>query len=188
MIEEIDSLKLSDLISSRRTIHCYKTDLDARDQLDEVIDLARWAPNHHLTQPWHFYVLGKKTAYSMVDLNTELIRQSQGENAAKAKQKRWLKVPGWFVVTCSKSEDSSRQQEDYAACCCAVQNLSLALWNQGIGIKWNTAALIHEQRFYELLWIDPALEVVIGLFCYGYPEDIPKTRRKPLLNIVTELP
>ena len=29
-----------------------------RETLDELFELARWAPNHHLTNPWRFRVLG----------------------------------------------------------------------------------------------------------------------------------
>ena len=29
-----------------------------RATLDELLDLARWAPNHHLTNPWRFRVVG----------------------------------------------------------------------------------------------------------------------------------
>lgn len=188
MTEEIDSLRLADLIANRRTIHKYKPDLVAQEKLTAAIDLAKWAPNHYLTQPWHFCLLGKETTNAMIDLNSQLIRETQGEDAAKAKQRRWREVPKWFVVSCVKSEDSSRQQEDYAACCCAIQNLSLVLWNQGIGIKWSTAALIQDQRFYDLLWIDPTLQQIIGLFSYGYPAEVPKGNRKRVLSMITELP
>ena len=27
----------------------------------ELLELARWAPNHHLTEPWRFRVLGPET-------------------------------------------------------------------------------------------------------------------------------
>lgn len=188
MAEKIDDLKLADLISSRRTIHRFRTDFNARDKLDAAIDLARWAPNHHLTEPWHFYVLGKDTAKAMVDLNTEVIRELKGDAAAQAKRRRWLDVPSWFVVTCAKSDDPLKELEDYAACCCAIQNVLLVLWNHEVGVKWHTGTLVYDKRFNDLLWIDPQLEKIVGLFAYGYAEDVPKIKRKPVVQFVTESP
>lgn len=188
MIEKINSSKLIELISSRRTIHKFKEELVDSDKLKESIDFARWAPNHHLTEPWHFYLLGEATVADMIELNTEIIRELQGDAAARAKEERWRKVPNWFAVTCAKSDDAIRSYEDYAACCCALQNLFLLLWNEGIGVKWSTGDIIRDERFYKLLWINRNLEVIIGLFWYGYAKEIPSMKRKPYMQTITDLP
>ena len=188
MPNEISSSKLIKLISGRRTIHQFKEELRPLEKLLEAIDLARWAPNHHLTEPWHFYLLGDETVNTVIELNTNITREEMGDDAANAKERRWRKMPGWFVVTCAKSDDPIRNQEDYAACCCAVQNLMLTLWNEDVGVKWSTGKIIRESRFYDLLWINQQLETVVGLFWYGYAEDIPDMTRKPRVQIITELP
>ena len=188
MSKEINSSKLIELISGRRTVHQFKEVMCPQDKLMEAIDLARWAPNHYLTEPWHFYLLGSETVNSVIELNTEIVRESKGDAAANAKERRWRQIPGWFVLTCAKSDDPARNQEDYAACCCAIQNLMLALWNEEIGVKWSTGEVIRDKRFYDLLWIDQELETVVGLFWYGYAEDVPKMTRKPCMQIITELP
>lgn len=188
MSNKINSSKLIALISGRRTIHQFKAGLHAEDKLKEAIELARWAPNHHLTEPWHFYLLGDETVNAVIELNTEMTIEAKGETAASAKEKRWRTMPGWFVMTCTKSADPIKEQEDYAACCCTVQNLMLALWNEEVGVKWSTGGLIRDKRFYDLLWINPDLEAVVGLFWYGYADDIPKMIRKPVMQIMTELP
>ena len=188
MSNELSSSKLIELISGRRTIHQFKEGMRLQEKLIEAIALARWAPNHHITEPWHFYLLGDETVNAVIDLNTEISREEKGDDAAKAKERRWRKMPGWFVVTCAKSEDPIRNQEDYAACCCAVQNLLLTLWNEDVGVKWSTGKIIRDKRFYDLLWINPELETVVGMFWYGYAEEIPNMTRKPLVQIMTELP
>ena len=188
MSKEINSSKLTELISGRRTIYKFKEGMRPQDKLMEAIDLARWAPNHHLTEPWHFYLLGNETVNSVIELTTEIVRESKGDAAAEAKERRWRQMPGWFVLTCCKSDDPVRNQEDYAACCCAIQNLMLALWNEKIGVKWSTGEVTRDKRFYDLLWIDQESETVVGLFWYGYAEDVPKATRKPCMQIITELP
>ena len=188
MSDEISSSKLIELISGRRTIHQFKEGLKPEEKLKEAIDLAKWAPNHHLTEPWHFYLLGEETVNAVIELNSEIVRETKDEEAAMAKERRWRKMPGWFVMTCSKSDDPIRNQEDYAACCCAVQNLMLALWNEDVGVKWSTGQIIRDKRFYDMLWINPEIETIIGMFWYGYAEDVPRITRKPTIQITTELP
>lgn len=176
------------LILERRTINRFRPEPPPRELIREAMDLARWAPNHHLTEPWHFYWLGPSTQAAVVDLNTELVAQSKGEAAAAIKRERWAAMPGWLVVSCERSDDPLRQQEDYAACCCAVHNMALYLWSAGVGMKWTTGAVIREPAFYDLLWIDPDLESVVGLFWYGYPDEAPVQQRKDLSSRLVELP
>lgn len=179
---------VAELIRNRRTIHDFQPEPPPRETILRAIDLARWAPNHQLTEPWHFYLLGPETAASIANLNAEIVRDSKGYAASRAKLVRWQAIPGWIVVTCDKSEDSIRKCEDYAACCCAIHNFALFLWSKGIGVKWSTGDVIRHPRFYDLVWIDPALETVVAMIWYGYPAEIPQTTRKPLAQIFVELP
>ena len=181
-------MDISKIISGRRTIHDFKPEPVTVEKIKQAIDIARWAPNHHLTEPWHFYLLGKETINAVIELNTELTRIKSGDEVARVKQERWSKMPGWLVITCDNSTDLLRAQEDYAACCCVVQNMMLYLWNENIGVKWSTGGVIRDNRFYDLLWIDPAAETVVGLFWYGYAAEIPVMTRKPLEQTLVELP
>lgn len=179
----------AELIRSRRTIHDFRPEpRPPRDLILRGLELARWAPNHFLTEPWHFYLLGPQTAEAIARLNAELVTRKQGPKAGQLKLERWRAIPGWLAVTCENSDDPVRAREDYAACCCAIQNFSLYLWSEGIGVKWTTGAVIRDPGFYDLIWVDPQLETVVGLVWYGYPAEVPQTARKPLGQSLVELP
>ena len=183
------SMNLADIITSRRTIHDFDPDkIPDKSIVKEAIAAACWAPNHHLTEPWHFYLLGKETVEDICVLNKEMLTETKGIEAAEKKVKRWMGIPGWIVVTCQKSDDGLRYQEDYAACSCAIQNLMLILWQQEIGTKWSTGPVIRDEHFYDLVWVNEDMENIIGIVWYGYPADIPQTVRKPLQQVLTELP
>jgi nitroreductase len=184
--KEADSV--ADLIRSRRSINLFEPDAPGTAELLEAIELARWAPNHGLTEPWKFYVIGPRTAEDIVDLNVELDTAAKGEKAGAARRKRLEGIPAFFVATCRKSEQSLLQQEDYAACCCAVQNLMLYLWQRGIGVKWTTGALTREQAFYDVVGIDSAAETVVGFFWYGRPKVVPEQKRRDVSDIVEHRP
>ncbi len=179
---------ISDLIRQRRTVHTFQAELPPREAILRAVEVARWAPNHHHTEPWRFSLLGPETAAKIVDLNAELVTARKGPEHGEYKRKRWSSVPGWLAVTCPRSEEEQRQQEDYAACCCAIHNFSLALWSEGIGVKWSTGDVTRHPRFFELLGLDPAAHFVVGLLWYGYPAEVPPGRRKPVEEFLTELP
>jgi len=182
-----DLRKFAERIRSRRTVKLFlQTPVDRQVILD-AIEVARWAPNHHLTEPWHFYLLGEKA----MKANVELIRQITAErnNAGKAdfKAKAATEIPGWLVVTCRKSDDEVMQRENYASCCCAMQNLMLYLSEAGVGSKWATGAIVEDKRFFDMLGVDQEHEFIVGVLRYGYSKITPIQARKEVNDIVTEL-
>lgn len=179
---------IESIITSRRTIHNFKAEPVPVDVLVTGLQAACWAPNHHTNEPWHFYLPGPQTKEAICQLNAELAVASKGEKAGQKKLERWRSMPGWLVVTSERSPDPVRDQENYAACCCVVQNLFLYLWNQGIGMKWSTGEVTRDPRFFELLDADPGHEQIVGLFWYGYPDEVPRMSRRPATESLTELP
>ena len=57
-------MELEKAIRTRRTHKAFGPDALDRATLDELFELARWAPNHHLTNPWRFRVLGRSARAS----------------------------------------------------------------------------------------------------------------------------
>jgi nitroreductase len=186
-MDDSSTQSVADIIRGRRTINFFKPEVPPRETLLEGIEAARWAPNHHLTEPWRFYLLSDPVKQQIVDLNARMVARERGEDAGREKHERWSRIPGWLVLTCVRSSDELRQKEDYAACCCAAQNLALYLWSRGIGMKWTTGAVTRSEEFYDLIWVDPVVEQVVGLFWYGYPDEVPVSVRKAVPEIVVEL-
>ncbi len=179
---------LAAVIRGRRSINLFEPEPAGTSELLEAIELARWAPNHRLTEPWRFYLIGQATAAELVAFAAEHDTAVKGERAGAARRARLQAIPGFFVVTCRKSDDELMQREDYAACCCAVQNLMLFLWQRGIGVKWTTGGMTRQERFYEILGIDSNAELVVGFFWYGRPKVVPTQKRRDVAEIVVERP
>lgn len=171
-------------IRTRRTINFFKRDLVPDSMILDAVDVARWAPNHKKTEPWHFHLLGAETQKQVKALITDLKVQEQGEAARKAISERLDAIPGWLVISCDVSADPIRQLEDFAACACAAQNMMLYLWQAGIGTKWTTGKVIRTPAFFDLLGIEMNSQKIVGLFWYGYPEQIQEQTRKPVADIV----
>jgi len=172
--------EFDEVLRGRRTIGAFRPDDPPREAVLAALEVFRWAPNHRKTEPWRVFWLGAETKQQIVALNTRLIQESKGEAAAEAKRKNWSQIPGWLVVTCRRSEDPFLAEEDYAACSCAIQNLMLCLWARQIGSKWATGAVTQHAEFASLVGVNTAVERVIGLIWYGYPEVIPSQTRQPV--------
>ncbi len=180
---------VANVIRTRRTIHNFQPEpAPSREEILTAIDLARWAPNHHLTEPWRFYLLGPETIRTIARYNADLYAETRGEKAGEAKFDRWRRIPGWMVVTCRRSEDRQRQREDYAACCCAVHNVQLYLWSRGVGVKWTTGPVTETDRFFDIVGIDRSGEMLVGLVWYGFASDVPQTKRKPVKDVLRTRP
>jgi len=175
---------LTELLRTRRTIHEFNGQLPDVSVIEAAVEHARWAPNHHRTEPWRFYLIERNVGVKIASLNAELVRAKSGEDVAQKKFQRWCAMPGWLAVTCAKNADSAREREDFAACCCAVQNLMLYLWAYGVGMKWGTGKVTRDVRFLELLGVDPVQEFAVGLFWYGYPAEVPAQSRRPVAEIL----
>ena len=178
---------LAERLRSRRTVKLFLQQPVARKLLHEAIEVARWAPNHHLTEPWHFYHLGDETIAKSVELTRTVVTERKGPELGEFKARDAATRPGWLVVTCDRSDDELLMREDYASVCCAIQNLTLYLSEAGVASKWSTGPITRDARFYELLGIDEADELIVGLIWYGYPKVTPTQQRKPVADILVEL-
>jgi nitroreductase len=186
---ETQSLRdFAEVIRGRRTINLYLQTAVPRGLVREAIEAATWAPNHHVTEPWHFYLLGRETVERCLDLCFDIVTARKGPEAGEFKRSQWSEKPGWVAVTCRRSDDELRQREDYAACAAAVQNLMLYLWKAGVGSKWTTGDITHDERFFDIVGIDGSAEFVVGLLWYGYPKITPEQKRKGLDEVLSELP
>lgn len=180
--------EFAEVLRGRRTINLFLQTPVPEKLLDDAIETAIWAPNHHVSQPWRFYRLGDETKQLCLDLCHDIVVQKKGEKAADFKRKSWSEKPGWLVVTCQRSEDKLLQHEDYAACCAAVQNLMLYLWKAGVGSKWTSGDIIRDSRFLEIVGIEESAAFVVGLIWYGYPKLTPSQSRKDISEITSKLP
>jgi nitroreductase len=180
--------EFAEVLRGRRTIELFLQTAIPSSLVDEAIEAATWAPNHHVTEPWRFYLLGDESRERCLDLCRDIVNKKKGEKAADFKRQRWSEKPGWLVVTCQRSDDEALQREDYAACSAAAQNLMLYLWKAGIGCKWTTGEITRDSRFFDIVGINEAEELVVGLFWYGYPKLTPTQSRTDLGEVLIKRP
>jgi nitroreductase len=123
-------MELEEAIRTRRTHKAYGAEPVDRALLDELLDLARWAPNHHLTNPWRFRVLGPAALARL--------KEAAGPEAA-AKLDR---APTLVAVSVTQTGDPVADEEDLCAAACAAYIVLLAAHGRGLAGYWRTPEVL----------------------------------------------
>jgi nitroreductase len=180
-------------IRTRRSIRQFTTRPVSRDEIERVLDAAVAAPNHKLTQPWRFYVLGPaaRQAYGET-LGSRKAKKIEDPAAARALVEKVaateVALPAMIAVSMVLNENAETREEDYAATMMAVQNLMLAAHAAGLGTHVKTGAVMDDPRTRAAVGL-PEGERIIATIQLGEPAAVsePKPRR-PATEVTTWLP
>lgn len=147
-------MELEQAIRTRRTHKAFAPEPVPRETLEELFDLARWAPNHHLTNPWRFRVLGPQAL--------ERLKAAAGPEAAP----KLDRAPTLVTVTAIQSgEDPVQDEEDAIAAALAAYVVLLGAHDRGLAGYWRTPAVLRtpdgraalgigaDERFVALLYL-----------------------------------
>ena len=168
-------MELEDAIRGRRTHKAFAPEPLPRELLDELLELARWAPNHHLTNPWRFRVLGPDAL--------ERLKQAAGPEAAS----KLDRAPTLIAATAASSGDQVQDEEDLCATACATYAVLLAAEGRGLGGYWRTPGVLRTPEGRTALGI-PDAERFVALIHLGQPrQDKAPPERAPADAIVTYL-
>jgi nitroreductase len=156
---------LRELAAARRTHKAFGSDPVPRDVLLELLEVARYAPNHHLTQPWRFRVLGPETL--------ERLKECGGP-AEAAKLDR---APTLVVASVALTGELVQDEEDVCAGAAAVMLVLLEATERGLASYWRSPAVLRTARGREAAGV-PDGERVLGLLHFGAPEREPSPRER----------
>jgi nitroreductase len=166
---------VEEAIRTRRTIKAYDPAPVERELLDELFELARWAPNHHLTNPWRFRVLGPEAVRGLKD--------AAGPEAA-AKLDR---APTLVVASAAQTGDDVQDEEDVAAATIAAYIVLLGAHARGLAGYWRTPEVLRTRDGRAACGL-PEGERFLGLLHLGRArQDKAPPERAPVDDFVTYL-
>jgi nitroreductase len=163
-------------IRTRRTHKAYGPDPVPRETLQQLFELARWAPNHNLTNPWRFRVLGPRALARL--------KQAAGPEAA-AKLDR---APTLVVASVMTSGDPVQDEEDLCAAAVASYIVLLGAHARGLAGYWRTPAVFRTDAGRAAVDAQEG-ERILGLIHLGPPrQEKEPPERLPPGDFVTFLP
>ncbi len=174
------SYPVSQAIMERRTIKQFKLDPISEELIVELLNIAVWAPTHGMREPWRFILFIEEGKRQLVDAITE--------SAIKTKDpERLFNVPAYLAVLVHEDCRQREWEEDVQATSTMIQNIQLAAWERGIGVKWLTEPYTFQPKFRARIGVQPG-EKLLGLLQLGYPEEVPparaRTQAKKKLTVV----
>ena len=170
-------MQTEDAIRTRRTHKAYSNNPLDRETLDELLELARWAPNHNLTNPWRFRVVGPEAL--------ERLKQAAGPESAP----KLDRAPTLVVASATQlKDDPIRDDEDLNAAAAATYIVLLAAHARGLAGYWRTPEVLRTPEGRAAVGV-PDDEKVLGLVYLGHPcQDKAPPERAPSDEYVTYLP
>lgn len=155
-------------IRTRRTHKAFTAEPLSRAELEELLALAAWAPNHHLTAPWRFRVVGPAALARL--------KQAAGpEGAAKLER-----CPTLVVVSAVLAGDPVQDEEDLHATAIAAYIVLLAAHAGGLAGYWRTPGLLRAEPGRAAVGL-PAEERFVALLHLGHPrQERPAPQRPPV--------
>lgn len=180
---------LDELIAARRSIgKLHPEPVDART-LRALLELATWAPNHHLTEPWRFIVLAGAARGDVGAAHARwYVRTHPGATSETIAREaaRLERAPAVIVaIVHPSSHDPVTRREDRDAVAAAVQNLLLGAHARGLGAIWRTGTMVSEPEVREALGLDEGDDIVAFVYL-GVPVVKPPARSRRSIDDVTE--
>ena len=176
---------LGELIRARRTSMFVDQSREVPvSVVEELCELASWAPNHKKTWPWRFAlftgegrrVLGETMAADMADAEF-------GDEAKRAKTaSKYLRTPATLVVGCAPHPNEMLHQENRDAVAAGIQNLMLGATALGLASFWSTPALTRPPKTLDLCGFEPD-DRVIGIIYLGWADGSAPTPDRPAVEL-----
>lgn len=174
-------------IHTRRDVEAFGDACPSREVIERLIEAARWAPNHRMTQPWRFHVFTGAARDEFADaIASWLASNGQPESLGTSARAKLNRAPvALFLTQAGTPDDAARDLEDYAACACALQNLLLAAEAEGLAAHTSTDRLITYDVTREQLGLTGGDRVVaivhLGFLREGTPAKVGK-RDEPIVQ------
>lgn len=153
-------------IRTRRTHKAYAAEPLPREEIEDLLELASWAPNHNLTVPWRFRVVGPQTRRRLKEI-------AGPEGAAKLDR-----APTLVVVSCVLGGDPVAEEEDLHATAVAAYIVLLAAHGRGYAGYWRTPGFLRGEEGSAAVGLSEG-ERFVGLLHLGHPRQEKPAPERP---------
>ncbi len=156
-----------------------------------MLENARWAPTHKMTQPWSFEVFMGEACTRFGKDHAEMYKAASGDAFM---EKKYEKIQmnaaksSAIIAICMKRDEEERipLQEEISAVSMAVQNLHLTATAYGIGGYWGSGGMTYSAEMKKYLGLKEA-DRCLGFFYLGYPDiDWPRKTLRDEVRMFTK--
>src|SRR5215213_4320922 len=175
-------MPFADLLARRRSIKRFTERPVTRDEIETLLAAAVLAPNHRLTEPWRFSVLGPdaREAYGLA-VGVRKARKIEDSDASRTMRDRVAAehraLPCMIAVSVVKHDNPEIAEEDYAATMMGVQNMALTAVELGLGTAIRTGAVMGDEAARAAAGVAEN-ERIVAIVNVGEPAEVPAPPKK----------
>jgi len=196
-------MEVDQAILSRASVKKFAAREVPKELIAECLELAVWAPNHRLTEPWRFRVVADRGRNTFADVvcdqmtsPPDQMTESAAEEgkgllsaplrvaatvktsiAAEQVRRKIMSAPALIVVYSQRANDEITTRENFAATAAAVQNLLLGAHHLGLAAIWRTADYFTGDKARAFLQVPFETDFVAAVYL-GFPEQRETTRKR----------
>lgn len=176
------TMPIADLLRRRRSIKKFTSRPITRAEIETLLDAAVLVPNHRLTEPWRFSVLGPdaREAYGRA-LGVRKARKIEDPEAARVMRERVASehraLPCMIAVAVVKNDNPETAEEDYAATMMGIENITLAAVELGLGTAIRTGGVMGDEAARTAARVAEN-ERIVAIVNVGEPAEVPGGPKK----------
>ncbi len=166
---------VNQLIHSRRSVFPKQYDGTRVDDaiIHQMLENARWAPTHKLTEPWHFVVFTKNGLNRLADFQSGCYKEVTTRDGSFREDKfaslKANPLQASHIIAVGMKRDDKRgvpEIEEIGAVFCAVQNMYLTATGYGVGCYFNTGGITFFEEAKPFFDLRPD-DRLLGFFYVG---------------------
>lgn len=186
-------MHISDAIRDRRSTRRFTDRPVTREEVETLLSAAVLAPNHKLTQPWRFHVLGPEARHGYgLALGARKAKKIEDPAAARTMRENVANehraLPAMIAIAVPDTQDAETREEDYAAAMMAIQNLSLTAVSLGLGTHIKTGAIMNDPAARAAAGVGDGYRIVAVVNVGEPSEAAPAKVRQPSSAMTTWMP
>ena len=152
--------------------------------VDELLELASWAPNHYRTNPFRFVVLTGAARGRIGEIAArEVSKKPDAKDPLIERQRvQFMRAPTVIVAAAAPDEDPVKHFENKYTVSAGVQNILLGAQAAGLAAAWRSGPAMVDLEVSgpvkEALGLDAGDEIVAFVYL-GYAVGPPGVRERP---------
>jgi coenzyme F420-0:L-glutamate ligase/coenzyme F420-1:gamma-L-glutamate ligase len=194
---------LATLLQGRRSVRKYLSRPVTREQIEQIVEAARWAPSPHGKQPWRFVILVSdepkarlaeqmgstwRQNLEMDRQDTEIVNIRLEKSRQRILNAPAIIIPCLYLEDLDRYPDEKRQNDETTMAIqslgAAIQNMLLMAYDLGLDTGWMCAPLFCPEVVCAALELDTHL-IPHALITVGYAAIDPQRReRLPLSTLI----
>lgn len=152
-------------------------------QIQQLMELADWAPTHGRTEPWRFFIFGSEALKQFGQLHADLYwSHTPEEKRTKAKYNKLIdsaQQASHLIILVMKRSQGGKipEAEEMAAVAAAAENMLLGATVLGLAVIWSTGGMTYHPSLKKKLGLQEE-DRIMGLIYLGYSDEPEKERKR----------